>query len=59
MDIVLIYFFASFFGFLYDIVLMYIAEHYYAKKCHYDCSKCKNWHCQYHECESKRNKIDK
>lgn len=43
---------------LFDIVLMYITEHYYAKKCNYDCSKCKNWHCQYHECESKRNKID-
>ena len=42
--------------FCYDMILWYITEHYFAKKCNYDCSKCKNWHCQYHECERKRQK---
>lgn len=39
-----------------DILLMYFCERYFARKCNYDCTKCKNWHCQYLECERKRKK---
>ena len=48
---------AIFFWFLYDVLLFYLTDRFYAKKCRYDCSKCKNWHCQYHECEGKRRKL--
>lgn len=29
------------------------------KKCNYDCSICKNWHCMYKYCERKRSESKK
>lgn len=42
--------------FIVDVLQFYFTERYFAKKCNYDCSKCKNWHCQYHSCERKKHK---
>lgn len=42
---------------LYDILLFYLTSFRLSKKANYDCSKCKDWHCNAHWCESKRKKL--
>ena len=43
-----------------DIVFGAILEKYYlAKKCEYDCYKCKNWKCYKHYCDKKREELIK
>ena len=52
----LCYILGTFLHMILDIICMWLCERHYARKCGYDCDKCKNWHCQYHECQRKRNK---
>ena len=33
-----------------DFLTFKIGQKYYAKKCNYDCSKCKNWACNKYQC---------
>lgn len=41
---------------IYDIILFKMTEKKYAKKCNYDCSKCKCWSCRYFKCSYERKK---
>lgn len=36
----------------------YFTERFYAKRCGYDCSKCKAWSCQWNKCDFKRKKLN-
>lgn len=45
------------FWFIQDTLLFYLTSVICAKKCGYDCSKCKDWHCNAHYCNEKRNKL--
>lgn len=40
-----------------DILFFYIMSVHYSKKCGYDCSKCKDWHCNAHYCAKKRESL--
>ncbi len=33
-----------------DFLCFKIGQKYYAKKCNYECSKCKNWACNKYQC---------
>lgn len=44
-------------GFLWPMILWDLGTLYNAKKCKYNCDKCKNWNCYHHYCERKRNKL--
>lgn len=48
----------TFLFFLYDNFLFHITALFYSKKCKYDCDSCKNWHCYYHSCKKKRDKLN-
>ena len=37
-----------------DLVIDTLFQAYDAKKCNYDCSKCKNWRCYSNYCKRKR-----
>lgn len=54
----LIYIIAITIHMILDILMMYICERYYARKCKYNCDECKNWHCQYHECQYYKKKLE-
>ena len=37
-----------------DIFTNSLFQHYYAKKCNYNCERCKNWQCMSNYCDRKR-----
>lgn len=50
--------FGSFLFFVVDCIQFAFYGRFYARKACYDCSKCKNWHCQYFECQRKKSKLN-
>ena len=41
-----------------DILTNLCMQFYCAKKCKYDCSKCKNWRCYKNYCDRKRDEMN-
>lgn len=53
------YYLVSFLVFaIIDISINLFMEYYCAKKCKYDCSKCKNWRCYKNYCDRKRETLN-
>lgn len=51
-----IFYFLIFFGFMsfFDMLVDNFCQNREAKKCNYDCDKCKNWRCYSNYCKRKR-----
>lgn len=54
-EIILLFIIAGFF----DCVFPTLFNMFLAKKCKYDCSKCRNWDCMIDYCNRKREELKK